>query len=66
MTAQGDLTPFADAAKISTYAQVPMAWAVAEGLIQGISEDTDVYKRQTLYLYGHPDRKHGGHRRLFQ
>ena len=40
VTAQGDLTPFADAAKISTYAQVPMAWAVAEGLIQGISEDT--------------------------
>lgn len=21
---------------------------------------------RTLYLYGHPDRKHGGHRRLFQ
>lgn len=38
MTAQADLTSFADAAGVSAYAQIPMAWAVAEGLIQGISE----------------------------
>ena len=38
VTAQADLTSFADAAGVSAYAQIPMAWAVAEGLIQGISE----------------------------
>ncbi len=40
MTAQADLMSFADAAGVSAYAQIPMAWAVAEGLIQGISETT--------------------------
>ena len=40
VTAQADLTSFADAAGVSAYAQIPMAWAVAEGLIQGISETT--------------------------
>ena len=40
VTAQANLASFADAAGISAYAQIPMAWAVAEGLIQGISETT--------------------------
>ena len=40
VTAQADLMSFADAAGVSAYAQIPMAWAVAEGLIQGISETT--------------------------
>ena len=35
---QADLSAYLDAGKLSHYAQSPMAWAVAEGLIRGVSE----------------------------
>ena len=35
---QADLSAYLDAGTLSGYAQSPMAWAVAEGLIQGVSE----------------------------
>lgn len=35
---QADLSAYLDAGSLSGYAQSPMAWAVAEGLIQGVSE----------------------------
>ncbi|MFR8332047.1 MAG: S-layer homology domain-containing protein [Oscillospiraceae bacterium] len=35
VTAQADLTSFADAGGVSAYAQIPMAWAVADGLDSG-------------------------------
>ena len=37
---QADLSAYLDAGKLSNYAQSPMAWAVAEGLIRGVSETT--------------------------
>ena len=33
-----DYSYFADAAAVSEYAAVPMSWAVAEGIINGVSE----------------------------
>ena len=35
-----DLKAFADGGKVQNYAKTAMSWAVAEGLIQGISETT--------------------------
>ncbi len=38
VSSQADLSAYLDAGSLSGYAQSPMAWAVAEGLIQGVSE----------------------------
>lgn len=35
---QADLSAYLDAGKLSGFAQTPMAWAVATGLIQGVSD----------------------------
>ena len=35
---QADLSAYLDTEKLSNYAQAPMAWAVAEGLIRGVSD----------------------------
>lgn len=35
---RGDLTPFADRAQISPYAQEPMSWAVGTGLLSGMGD----------------------------
>ena len=39
VTATTDLTKFSDMGKISNYAQTPISWANANGLITGIGND---------------------------
>lgn len=40
VTAQADLSGFADGARISDYARIPMSWAYAWGIVNGTSETT--------------------------
>ena len=40
MTASKNLTAFSDAAKVSSWAEKEMKWAVAEGLINGMGDGT--------------------------
>ncbi|MFR8333476.1 MAG: S-layer homology domain-containing protein [Oscillospiraceae bacterium] len=54
---QADLSAYLDAGKLSNYAQSPMAWAVAEGLIRGVSETTPL--PQSLQHPG-PGSRHPG------
>ena len=40
VTASADLSGHPDAETIQAYAQIPMAWACAQGLLQGFEDDT--------------------------
>ena len=40
VTASADLSGYSDAETIQEYAQIPMAWACAQGLLQGFEDDT--------------------------
>ena len=39
-TGNADLLSFGDAARVNDFAQMPMKWAVAKGIIQGIEDET--------------------------
>ena len=40
MSARADLSAYKDADKVSSYAEDAISWAVAEGLIKGVSGTT--------------------------
>ena len=40
VTAEGDLSAFADQDQVSSYARNAVTWAVSTGLIKGVSSDT--------------------------
>ncbi len=46
VTATGDLSKFTDASSVQSYATEPMTWAIANGIIKGMSE-TELAPRET-------------------